>query len=290
MQQKTFAIIGAGRLAHSLASALKDAGMHVNCVYSRSKRKAAAFAQKFDIPRAVSNLAELPVDTTYYLVSVSDTALPALARQLGIIAKRPAKKTFIHFSGALDSSVFKALASTRSHIASLHILQSFPTTSIVPLAGSAAACESESAACRKAVILLAKSLRLRPFTIHAGQKIIYHLMGVVLSNFLTGNLAAAESLFTAAQLKGISFNDLAAPIISATLKNAQARGIHQSLSGPLERNDIDVLKRHLAALKKTPELRHLLDYYRAQSRHLILVAKQKNKTRDYAAAEKLFKK
>lgn len=290
MQQKTFAIIGAGRLAHSLASALKNAGLPVNCVYSRSKRKATAFARKFEIPRAVSNLAEIPDTTTHYLVSVSDTALPLLARQLALISPRAGKKLFIHFSGALDSSVFKSLSSPESHIASLHILQSFPTTTVVPLAGSAAACEAESAAARKELQSLAKALELHPFTITAEQKIIYHLMGVVLSNFLTGNLAVAESLFSAAHIKGISFSDLAEPIISATLKNAMAKGIPQSLSGPLERNEMTVLSRHLAMLKKTPALHHLLDYYRAQSRNLITVAKQKNKTINYAAAEKLFKK
>lgn len=290
MKRKEFAILGAGRLAHSLAPALMEAGAAISCIYSRSPRKAAQFAKQFSIAYKVSALEKVPASVTHILVPVADPALPEIAHALAKGLPDVQGKTFIHFSGALTSSVFSELEGRGAACCSLHILQSFPTKTAVPLANCAAACEANSAKGSREAVALAKLLGLRPFKIAAGHKALYHVMGVVLSNFLTGNLAFAEELFHACRIKGIPFRQLAEPIIQRTLANAWEQGIDASLSGPVERNDRNLLEMHLQALASDEALSGLLASYKTQGAALIKIAKRKNKTLDYSRLEKLLKR
>ena len=287
MSRRTIALLGAGRLAHSFASALMDSGVKINCIYDRDADKAAKFAKQFSVSHHVSQLEEIPTLTTRFFVAVSDSALPAIVIELQKQKFPAIEKYFIHFSGAEDSRVFGGLKKRGVYTGSLHLLQTFPTTDIIPLKGCGAALESGSAKCLTEMSAIAKKLKLNPFTIKTENKSIYHIMGVILSNFLTGNLAAAEEIFTLLGIKNISFADLALPIIIQTVNNAFGKGVAHSLSGPIERNDAAVIEKHLKALKGNKNLNHLLQFYIEQSKQLVRTAAAKNPGKDYNSVDEV---
>ncbi len=281
MAKRSIAVLGAGRLAHSLAAALCSRGIKINCIYDRTSGKSARFAKQFSIPHYVSRLAELPSETTHFLVTVSDGALPLIASALQEQAFVSKERYFIHFSGVEDSRVFKNLKKRGVYTGSLHLLQSFPTTQIVSFENCGAALESASPKCISEMADLVKKLKAKPFVVKTENKTAYHLMGVILSNFLTGNLAAAQEIFNFCGIKNVTFEEIAKPIIVQTLQNALSQGIAASLSGPVERNAEKVLKKHIASLAERKELNHLLSFYIEQSRQLVRTASVKNPKTDY---------
>ena len=48
-----------------------------------------------------------------------------------------------------------------------------------------------------------------------------------------------------------NFNDLILPIVSTTLNNIKSKGLENSLSGPVQRGELEVIKKHIKKLKES---------------------------------------
>ena len=112
------ALIGAGRLATNLAPALKDAGHDVVQVYSRTQEAAETLAAKVGA-KATCSVEEVTTDADVYIFSVSDNALPQLAKTLG---KGREDAVFLHTAGSVAMSVFEGVV---KHYGVLYPMQTF---------------------------------------------------------------------------------------------------------------------------------------------------------------------
>ncbi len=268
--------IGAGKIAYSFAGALRSKGINLSAVISRSITSAQGLAAEYDIPLFSDQLCDIPDKSNLIILSVPDGELKQIARNFSKLKINFRKKTFIHLSGSLNTDVLKPLAVKGAKTASLHILQSFPIKTQIPLKGCFAAIETENKLVYTTLKALADRLELIPFRISSESKTLYHIAGVFASNFLAGNIFALDKNIELAGIKPDA-SSLFRPIIQTTLNNIRLNGPVKALSGPVERNDIKTIERHIKELKKKGDKfsKYIYLSYLAQSLLLIKISEIK---------------
>ncbi|MCW8811528.1 MAG: DUF2520 domain-containing protein [Ignavibacteriaceae bacterium] len=272
-------IIGAGKLAYSLTSALLDAGYSVQSVISRKLSSAKSLAKKFSIPHFSNSIHKIPANVKIYFITVPDGEIKKVAESLSKLKKNFTDCICIHFSGVENISALQSLHKKGCEVGSLHIIRPFPSKNVVDINNFPASIETESKRANSYLIQLCKKLKLKPHRIKSDEKILHHLAAVHSSNFLVGNLFSAFHLID-------SKNNLPKEILKQTtqtaLDNVFKLGPAKALSGPIDRGDIYAIKKHIAALdkqircaKKNKKLKLLKKSYVVQSLLLLEVVKEK---------------
>jgi len=261
------AIIGAGKFAHSFTNALKDAEINIQCIISRNIKSAAGLAKFAGGVLNSDKLSDIPEEVNIIFITVPDSDIQSIAYQLAELDLIWNNKVVVHCSGALDSSLLEPVFIKGASTASFHIMQTFPSKEIVDVAGCYASIETDDDVTYKLLYDLACKLILRPFRLNREQKTAYHLAGVFACNFLTGNIFAASEIFS----DDINIYNMLEPIITSTLKNIKISGAAHALSGPIDRGDIETIKRHLSIINNND----LLSSYISQSNILLGAAEKK---------------
>ena len=244
-------IIGAGRIASSLLNGLIKAHLNVQSVFSKNINSAEQLANICNVEHYSNNFSQVNKDANLFLLTVPDNQIISVANEIGKLNINFSDSLFVHFSGALSSSVLINLKNKKADTASFHIMQSFPTKDFVPLENLTAAVETDSEDAEKFLFFLAEKLGMNPFKLFKDDKINYHLAGVYSSNFFVGNLLGAEKVLKKNKTDYPNFNDLILPIVSTTLNNIKSKGLENSLSGPVQRGELEVIKKHIKKLKES---------------------------------------
>jgi len=186
---------------------------------------------------------------------VPDAAISGVAKSL---ADRGAwkGKIALHSSGALTSNVLLPLRCNGAAVASLHPLMTFVKGSRASLAGVPFAIEGDAAGVRAARKIV-RDLAGHPFSIGKRDKAAYHAWGTFLSPLLTALLAASERVAAAAHVPAKEARRRMLPIVAQTVANYIGMGAERGFSGPMVRGDVDVVQKHLRALRVVPEAREV---------------------------------
>ena len=267
------AVIGAGRVSHSLVNALKRLGFNVSFIISRRLSSAKKLANKLEIENYYSDINSLLPHLKIFFLSVPDNQISIVAKEISKLNLDFKDSIFIHLSGAEDISSLNTLKKKGAFTASFHIMQTFPEKKIYNLKGSYAAIETNSKKAEVFLFKLAKKLSLYPFKISSQNKIYYHIAGVYSSNFLVANQYYTEKLFGKANPR-MDYKKVFSPIAQMTLKNIEEKSILNAISGPVERGDLKTVKKHLKALRNDKTLR---SNYISQSLTLLDLLKKRDK-------------
>jgi len=272
-------IIGAGKLAYSLTSALLDAGYSVQSVISRKLSSAKSLAKKFSISHYSNSIGKIPEDINIFFLTVPDGEIKKAAENLSKLKKNFRDCICIHFSGVENISALKALKKKWCAVGSLHIIRPFPSKSTVDLKNFPVSVETEDKRVNSFLIHLCNKLKLKPHRITSDEKVLHHLAAVHSSNFLVGNL------FNAFCLIGSKKNlpkEILKQTTQSALNNVFKLSPSRALSGPIDRGDFYTIKKHLAALdikirqtKKKDKLKLLRMNYIIQSIGLLNVVEVK---------------
>ncbi len=277
-------IIGAGRVSYSLANALVKANYSVVSVISKNVRSAKLLAGKFGIKHYSDDLEDIPKHTSLFLLTIPDGEIEPAAKKLSKQKLSFSNSYFIHFSGSEDIKSLDSLKRKRGKVASLHLMQSFPSKRIVKLKNVPAAIETESEADFKVLEKFADKLMLSAFRIESRYKPYYHLAGVYALNFFTGNIFGAKELLALNNIDSIDelkYFDLLHSSLNSVISNIKKVGSAQALSGPVDRGDFKTIKRHIVAIKKLAAKNDdsyfnlILKNYIVQSQHLLYLVKEK---------------
>jgi predicted short-subunit dehydrogenase-like oxidoreductase (DUF2520 family) len=280
LRNHQIAIIGAGKLAYSLVGPLIKNKYKISIIVSENRSSALELAKKFRIENFSNSLKDIPHSTDIFFLTVPDDQISSAAKKFAKLDIDFRKSIFVHFSGAKNVSALKSLQNKKANTASFHIMQTFPTKRVVKLNGYFAALETKSKSAQKFLIELADSLELHALTLIPNQKVNYHLAGVFASNFLVGNLFAADELLKKTKKEKSSF-EIVSPIIYSTLKNVNLKGTEEALSGPINRGDFETIKTHSSFLNKfiTSNKKQSYNYlylsYLVQSLSLLEIVKGK---------------
>ena len=256
---KRFSVIGAGNLGTYLIDALVKKGYSLKYIYKKSRDRQFAFAITGDMQSLVEQ-------ADFIIISTQESKIRGAA-ELAAASSHVKGKIFFHTSNSLNSDELSSLQEKGAWVASFSPLQTFPAYD----AGTGGDVFNDvyflAEGDGKAVKLaqqVAADLGAHVLAVDKSEKIYFHIAGVAACNFLIAVLELAEN-----QLKKVGKHDIdikiLLPLIKQTLKNVESMGVKASLTGPVQRKEMDIVKRHLEVLERNPDEAAL---YKALTRFL----------------------
>lgn len=246
-------ITGAGRIAHSLGGVLAEKGFNITSVYSRRLSEAEELASKLRIKCYTDTVSGIPADTDLFFLAVPDSAIRTAAAAFSEGNFDFNRSLFVHLSGSLNIMELDCLSKKGASTASFHIMQTFPSKTMVPLNNCYVAVESSDENSEKCLFDIARTLLMKPFRVDSDKKAMYHLTGVFASNFIVASLYQAMLSFRNSGIEDVDFYEMIKPIAEKTIQNTLSGDVSGALSGPVIRGDYQTVISHIEAIRKMPE-------------------------------------
>jgi len=242
---KRFSVIGAGNLGTYLIDSLVKKEYSLKYIYKKSRSHQFDFAITGDIRLLVEQ-------SDFIIIAVQESKIREAA-ELAAASSYPKEKIFFHTSNSLASDELSSLREKGAWVASFSPLQTFPSFDARIGGGVFNDVYFLAEGDEKAVKLarqVAADLGAHVLEVNKSEKIYFHIAGVAACNFLIAVLELAEN-----QLKKVGKYDIKIllPLIQQTLKNVESMGVKTSLTGPVQRKEMDIVKKHLEALEKHPD-------------------------------------
>ena len=278
--QKTFHIIGAGKVGHTLALLLQQQGWKLAAVVSRSGR--ALWADCCG-GRMVPCIADLP-RADVLIISTPDDAIAAAAQEAAALPWLHGGVLALHLSGAKSAAALDALAACGVRTGSLHPVFAFADveTAVRTLPGQLCALEAPDAAALAGLREVAAALGLRAFEMPSEQKARYHAALSAASNFSVALAAYAQNLLQPLALPEALSRELVVNLMRQSVDNVAAMPPAAVLTGPIVRGDEGTVAAHLAALSAAER-----EAYGAWARQTLVLAAARLDEGVYARVEKV---
>src|SRR5215510_140578 len=257
-QKPAISIIGTGRLGTALVIALADRGYSIQSLVARRTQKARKTATLLDgkpqVLAAKQLLSLRPADV--FLITVPDDQIANVAAELSGLKF---EATALHTSGALSADVLDPLRKRGWHTGSIHPLVSVSDIDAA-LDGAFWSVEGDAAALRagKAIV---RDLGGQSFSIRSKDKPLYHAAAVMVSGNVVALFDVALEMLMECGLDRKTACNILLPLIASTVRSLRTKDTAGALTGTFSRGDVETVKRHLAAFRKS-ELRDALDLYR----------------------------
>lgn len=263
-------ILGPGAVGRSLALNLTAAGYRVATLVARRFDAAESLAR--DLPSAVASdrIGDLPGGMDWVFCTVSDDALPEVAKRLSTQGEAWRGRIVAHTSGLRSSDVFEPLKRLGAEALSFHPAQAFPPGGpMVSFRGVFVGIEGTPRA-----LELGKALASRmgaiPMELQPRTKALYHLAAVAASNYFVTLLACVYETLHAAGIDPELGRSFVEPLVESTWKNVFRSGPESALTGPIVRGEHGTVLAHLDAISS--HVPHLGPFYGALSAETIRLA------------------
>ena len=238
MSIQSIVILGSGNVATALGMSLKEAGLNIACVYSRSLAHAKELGDELQVA-FTDRLQAIPADADLYILAVKDEAIGNVSEQLNV------NGLVVHVSGNTSISVLNK--HKRSGV--LYALQTFnkkirPDLSKVPFLVEALLSEDESA-----LTALARKLSSTVMPATSRQRQGLHVAAVFANNFTNHLLVISRQIMDKNRLPF----DLLKPLIRQTIDNALINDPATVQTGPAIRHDQQTIQSHIQLLEADPD-------------------------------------
>ncbi len=263
-------IVGAGVVGRALGKALREAGLPVHAVVSRSLPRARSAVRFIGEGRATTDFAACG-DANLVMLASIDRVLWSTARAVARGADLRKGTVAFHCSGAFSADAIAPLRVAGAALGSLHPLQAFasPEEGLVLLPGSSFAVEGDRGAL-PVLSALALAVGGRPVKVRAVDKPLYHAAASVTSNCMIAVAHLGTTMLAAVpSFAKDPFRPLA-QLLRGTLRNLDRLGPQRALTGPIVRGDVETVKEHLRALARVD--RRLLAAYETAARVTLTAA------------------
>lgn len=272
--------IGAGKVGFSLGKYLSINNLEITGYYSKninSAKEAAVFTNS----NYFSNLEDIINQSDIIFITTQDSFIKDVWDNIKNFTLKD--KIICHCSGSLSSNIFSNIAGHDAYGYSVHPMFAFSdkynsyknlNKAFISIEGS-----KENINLIKDIF---ETLGNRVKIISKDTKYAYHCASVFASNHVVALINVATAL-----LKNCGFTENEAiealyPLILNNIQNINEQGIVNSLTGPVERADINTVKGHISSLSGIDK-----DLYLLLSEKLIEIAKVKNTNIDYSNLEKM---
>jgi predicted short-subunit dehydrogenase-like oxidoreductase (DUF2520 family) len=262
----TLNIVGCGRLGRTLARLWADAGhFTIQDIENRSPASAQSAVAFIGAGCAVEDVEGLR-PAKVWMIAASDDQIAACCELIAGAGKiRPGNIVF-HCSGALSSSLLAAARERGAAVASVHPVASFadPERARGYFAGAYCSIEGDAPALDVLDGAFA-GIGGKMLHINAASKIIYHAGAVFASNYLVTVLDAALRAYELAGIPRATALDLMRSLVQGSIDNVFALDTQKSLTGPIARGDVELVKNQYAALAASDAATALLYKQLAQA-------------------------
>jgi predicted short-subunit dehydrogenase-like oxidoreductase (DUF2520 family) len=259
MSERTFTLIGAGRLGRALGRLLVNDGWEPRGITARSLASARQAVAFIGGGEASTSNRRAVAQGALILIATPDSAIAPLARELARAKVAWRGRIVAHTSGALSSLALEPLARLGARTASLHPLASVADSraGVESLEGTPFAIEGAPGAVRPLKSLV-QGLHGVPVTIPRQAKVLYHLIACLLSNDLVALLSIGIDTARGLGLSRREAARLYLPLVKGTVENVVRLGPVKALTGPVSRGDMTTLRLHAEVLRTLPpDLRRL---------------------------------
>ena len=239
-------LVGAGNLATQLGKALKNAGLNVTQVYSRTEKSARELAGLLDCPFTTE-----PADLSasdLYIVSVKDDAIETVIKQL-----RVNDSILVHTAGSVPMEILEKYA---VKYGVFYPLQTFSKNRDIDFSTIPICLEASSAVVFNELRLLAGKLSETVRSVNSEERKILHLAAVFTCNFVNHFYHLGDYFL---QEKKLDF-DLLKPLILETAQKVMGMKPVDAQTGPAIRFDETIIKKHLDLLSDEPELKKIYSF------------------------------
>ncbi|MCK4762257.1 MAG: DUF2520 domain-containing protein [Candidatus Aminicenantes bacterium] len=230
-------------------------GKHITAPLDKKARIFNALLQSLAAHPGLENSASYIKEDIASMVEASDfvfitTQESRIKEAAGLIAKQaaPAGKIFFHTSNSLTAAELREIKEQGGLTASFSPLQTFADfdPGIDLFAGIYFLTEGDAPALALGREIAA-ALGAKALVVDAAEKPLLHMAAVSSSNFLISVLKFAEGRIK--RCRGDFDIGIMLPLIEQTLKNVEKKGVDASLTGPLQRGEAGILRKHLALLE-----------------------------------------
>ncbi len=228
-------MIGAGNVGTRLALALKNCGLEIIQVYSRSLDSAGMLARKLDCDPA-TDLKDLKAHADLYIVAISDDAIPEVAERFPY-----PEKLLVHTSGSTSMDVLED-AGARHGV--FYPLQTFSKEVEVDFSQIPVCIEAAHEEDMAILKQLASRLTSRVYLVSSEERLLLHVAAVFACNFTNHMYAIAEDILTRYNLDF----EMLRPLIRETARKAMHESPAGVQTGPAVRKNEKVMKKHLEIL------------------------------------------
>lgn len=251
MGRKVF-VIGSGAVGTSLAYALHKAGRDIIGIYDVDTCQAGEAARIIGTQGFGGALPEIVKDADTVVVTTPDHSIEKVVSLVEAEELYSDNQIWIHCSGHLTAAVFDPIASKVKGIATMHPAYVFPPKQCTHIPeGVYFAIGGNEAGVKKAkehtALLKGVATEINP-----EKRAAYHAAMVMASNYIVTQLNTARTILESCGAKADEVEPLLFSLASSALEKAKKLGISHSLSGPVRRGDVGVVKDHLDALSSMP--------------------------------------
>ena len=274
--------IGAGKVGCSLGKYLSIHGTEVTGYFDRdtcAAKEAAGFTDSV----AFASIEALTQESDVLFITVPDALITSVYDEI-----RPCDikgKYICHCSGSISSEeAFPGIGEAGAYGYSVHPLfavsDRFETYR--ELADAFFTIEGDSTHVDDMRSML-EGAGLRVRVIDPADKAKYHLAAVMVSNLVMALLQSGIDKLTECGFTEGDAREALGPLAEKNIGHAIEEGPAKALTGPVERGDVQTIRKHLDTIKD-PEERRL---YLLLSGRLLHLARRKNPDRDYGELEAL---
>ena len=276
--------IGAGRAGCSLGKYFsvkgKQADIRITGYYSLIEEE-ARWAAAFTESEVFKSADEVIAKSDTIILSTPDGAIKKVWES---IDKRNIQgRIFCHLSGSLSSDVFSGIEQFGAYPISIHPMFAFSSKESVyrQLDTVCFTLEGQEHAISVWKGLLS-ALGNETVTIDKQVKVKYHAAASLLSNHV---IAVIESGYRLLEECGFSPEEarrFSGTLVKENVEHVVASGGIASLTGPVERGDVQTVQKHLDVLQGVEK-----DIYTACGKELLKLSKKKNPSQDYRELERV---
>ncbi|MGO9482290.1 MAG: DUF2520 domain-containing protein [Candidatus Kryptoniota bacterium] len=252
-----FSLVGPGRAGSSLARALNEAGWRCSTIVRKGKsaKESPVLMRAFHGTRIAGSIRKLSNDFDVLFIAVQDDTISVVADQLSKLEDIEwKKKVVLHLSGATDLDALSGLKRKGAKVGALHPIASF-ANKLEPEAARGIYYDflgdrgAETVARRIVGQLNSKLLVLKS----ENQRTRLHLAGAFASNSTIVAVTCAKLLISGF-VRESDATSLLRRLLQSTFENLSNSFGMESLTGPLKRGDVSVIRKHVKALENEPEL------------------------------------
>ena len=272
--------VGAGKVGCSLGMLFATTQHNLVGFYSRTSTSAEDAAD-FTKSKHFQNLETLIKESDTVFITVPDDAIGQVWDSIKHMSI--AGKMICHCSGSLSSKIFKDIEETGAFGFSVHPLLAVSDrySSYKELPKALFTIEGNESHIGEIKSLLEKS-GLKTVSIDASVKTRYHGAAVMCSNLVVALVQATQDELRKCGFYDAQLGDAIAPLLLGNVNKVLSVGTKDALTGPIERNDVGTVEKHLAVFSDIDR-----EIYRILSIKTLEVAKEKHPESDYSQLELL---
>lgn len=273
--------IGAGKVGFTFGKFLSERNIRVTGYYSRHAESAKE-AANFTGTKCFEKIEELVVNCDAIFLTVPDGVITTVFQSIKDLDI--SGKFICHMSGALSSKeAFPLIEETGATGYSIHPL--FPISSkyesYKELSDAFFCLEGDESGINIFKELLERfSIKTR--IISCENKIKYHAACAVASNLICGIVSQSINMLIQCGFSEDEALVAISPLMKSNMQHIIEDGPVKALTGPIERNDVNTVKKHLTCFDSND-----IKVYKSVSKAVLECAKLKNPNNDYEILESI---